>query len=74
VKRHGIEEINITILTNRRKPNTPRFFDNSKGKIGLHRLSNRLACLNGLENWLGSELGNDAIRPMLKRHFNFTYE
>jgi len=36
------EEIKSTMYTTCRKPNTPRFYDNSKGKIGLHRLSNRL--------------------------------
>jgi len=72
--RYLSEEVRKTMYTTRRKPTTPRFYDNSKGKIGLHRLSNRLECLNVLENWLETDLGNHAIRTMLKTSFNFTFE
>jgi len=66
--------VKSTMYITRRKPTTPRFFDNSKGKIGLHRLSNQLNCMNGIEDWLGLNLGDDTIRIKLKKYFNFDFD
>jgi len=68
------DEVKSLMYTACRKPDMPRFCNNSKGKIGLHKLSNRQTCMNGIEGWLGKDLGNDKICIMLKKNFNFKYE
>ncbi len=50
-----------------------RFYDNSKGKIGRQKLGNNLDFMTAIKtSWLGRNLGNDAIRRILKRTF-FSY-
>lgn len=57
-----------------RRSDMPRFNNKSEGKIRLHKLSNWLTCINGLEDRLGKDLRNDAIRMILKKYFNFNFE
>jgi len=65
------DEIQLTIFTTRRKPNTANFYDNSEGKIGKLRLSNGLINMSGLSQWLYQDLSVNAIRKMLKKDLNF---
>lgn len=67
------EEIMTNLYTIRRRPNSARFFDNSRGKIGRSRFCNRLNVMNGLTDWYGLDLGNDAIRIQLKKDLNFDF-
>jgi len=61
--------------TEPRKPNHGRFFDNSQGKIGKHRLQNRLEFMTELGPWLNDpNIGNDALRRMLKDKLDFNFE
>jgi len=50
-----------------------KFYDNSRGKDGKHRIKSRLNDLKDFE-WLGLNLSNDAIRTRLKSFLNFGYE
>jgi len=65
--------INTTLYTTRRKPEIAQFYNNSRGKIGLHNLSNRIDFMNGLEAWLTKDLNDDAIRITLKGYLNFDF-
>jgi len=64
------DQLRTTLYTERRKPLIGKFYDNSKGKVGKHRLECRLTALKDLE-WYGLELSNDAIRTSLKKFLNF---
>jgi len=66
--------INCNLYTTRRKPDIARFFNNSKGKIGLHNISNRLHFMNEMnDNWMTRNPTNDAIRTTLKSFLNFDF-
>jgi hypothetical protein len=65
--------IRETLYSKRRFPNVAKFFNNAKGKIGRQKLGNNLDFITAIKtNWLGMDLGDDAIRRALKRTF-FTY-
>jgi len=64
------DQLSTTLYTESRKPLIGKFYDNSKGKVGKHRLECRLTALKDLE-WYGLELSNDAIRTSLKKFLNF---
>jgi len=68
------EMLHETIHTTRRQPTKARFYDNSKGKIGKHRLCNRLQGMNDLPEWLNLDMTDDAIRRLLKKALNFDFE
>jgi len=51
-------------------PHAGRFYNNSKGKIGKHRLGNRLGMMEGLQ-WYEKDWNNDQFRIALKEHFDF---
>lgn len=68
------DEIKLTLFTTRRQPDKARFYNNSRGKVGLHRLSNRLTIMNGLSSWLNKDLTDDAIRRLLKSDLNFNFD
>jgi len=59
------EIIQETIYTTRRQPNSAKFYDNSKGKVGKHCLCIRLTGMNGLPNWL------DKPRCLTIQYFGF---
>jgi len=63
----------IPIKVISRKPLMGKFYDNSRGKDGKHRIKSRLNDLKDFE-WLGLNLSNDAIRTRLKSFLNFGYE
>jgi len=67
------ETIQETLYTTRRQPDRAKFYDNSRGKIGKHRLSNRLMTMNDLPAWMDKMMTDDAIRIFLKKHFNFSF-
>jgi hypothetical protein len=67
--------INETMVTERRRPRNGRFFDNSKLRVGRHSFANRLGHLNDISGpWLYPTPSDDAIRTLLKRHFNFDFK
>jgi len=66
--------INTTLFTTRRKPDIAQFYNNSRGKIGLHNISNRIDFMNGLKEWLTRDLNDNAIRTMLKEYLDFNFE
>jgi len=66
--------INENLYSERRKPNKGRFYNNSKGKVGLHELKNRLTFICGLDfEWLHLDMNDNAIRTNLKRFLNFDF-
>jgi len=67
------ENLKTTCYQTRRMPQAGRFFDNSKGKIGKHRLGSRLAMMDGLQ-WYDKNWNNDQIRIRLKEHFDFDFK
>jgi len=62
-----------TIYTTRRQPDLAKFYDNWRGKIGKHRLCNRLTTMNDLPAWLDKTMTDDTIRIFLKEHLNFSF-
>jgi len=61
--------------TEPRKPNHGRFFDNSQGKIGKHRLQNRLDFMKDLGPWLNDpNIENGQLRKFLKDELNFNFD
>jgi len=62
-------QLHTTLYTERRKPLMGKFYDNSRGKIGKHRIELRLKDFE----WLGLALSNDAIRARLMSYLNFGY-
>jgi len=59
----------------RRKPFNGRFYDTSRGKIGRHKLHNRLETLTHLDRpWHEMNLTDAAIRTMLKDYLNFDFK
>jgi len=67
--------IMANFYTEPRKPNHGKFFDNSQGKIGKHRLENRLEFMTELGPWLDDpNIGNDALRRMLKDKLDFNFD
>jgi len=59
----------------RRKPLNGRFYDTSRGKIGRHKLHNRLETLTHLDRpWHGMNLTDATIRTMLKDYLNFDFK
>jgi len=60
------EMLNETIHTTRQQSDKARFYDNLKGKVGKHRLCNRLHEMNDLPEWLNIGMTDDAIRRFLK--------
>jgi len=69
-----VESLEKTYYNERRRPNEGKFYDASKGKVGRHKLENRLEMMDGLK-WVSTTgpLTNDAIRKLLKEHFNFDF-
>jgi len=60
--------------TEPRRPNHGRYFDNSRGKIGKHRLQNRMDFMSELGPWLTDpNIENDQIRRLLKNRLNFDF-
>jgi len=69
------EEVSRNLYTQRRSVNRERFFDNSKGKVGRHRLRNRITFMNDLDfDWLNVRINDDRIRIELKRFLNFEFK
>jgi len=68
------EVINETIYTTRRQPERAKFYDNSRGKVGKHRLGNRLAKMNDLPPWLEQPMTDDGLRVFLRKSLNFDME
>jgi len=62
-----------TYYAERRKPDHAKFFDNSRGKIGKHRLCNRLNNLDNLPGWFDKDLNDHAIRKLLKDYLDFDF-
>jgi len=51
-----------TIFTTRRNPRKGRFFNNTKGKIGKQRISNRLKFMDEIkDDWLGIDTMTGAL-------------
>jgi len=71
--RYMNSQLKTTLCTERRKPLMGKFYDNSRGKIGKHRIESRLNDQKDFD-WLGLTLSNDAIRIRLKSYLNFFYE
>jgi len=63
-----------SFYTERRKPGVAKFFDNSKGKVGKHRLGNRPTEMGGLPEWHDKALTDHQIRTLLKDFFNFDFK
>jgi len=63
-----------TFYIERRKPDLAKFYDNSRGKIGKHRLCNRLTNLSSIPGWYGMDLNDHEIRTTLKKHLNFEFD
>ena len=54
----------------RRKSGIGKFFNNSKGKIGLQKVGNNLFFMAAIQDdWYKQDLSNDQIRTLLKRTF-----
>jgi len=69
------KKLSRTLYTQRRSVNRGRFFDNSKGKVGWHRLGNRINFMNDLDfDWLEVDIKDDPIRIELKRFLNFEFK
>jgi len=67
-------DIQSTIYTTRRKPLIGNFFDNSRGKIGKQKLSNRLQFMTQMTtDWIDTEFSKDRLRTTLKNTF-FNYK
>jgi len=63
-----------TIYIERRKPDTAKFYSNSRGKIGKQRLCNQLTNLSGLPRWHEKDLNDHPIRAMLKEYLDFDFK
>jgi len=63
-------QLHTTLYTERRKPLMGKLYDNSRGKIGKHRIESRLNDLKDFE-WLGLTLSNGVIWTRLKSYLNF---
>jgi len=68
---HGV--IMSTHYTERRRPGIAKFYDNSRGKVGKHRLGNRLNEMDRLPEWYDKALTDHQIRTLLKDSLNFDY-
>jgi len=63
-------KIRETLFATRREPEIGKFFNNSKGKIGMQSIQNRLKFMDSFkEPWLGRQITDNAQRRMLKRAF-----
>ena len=59
-----------TMYTEQRFPDTAKFYDNSRGKIGKQTLGNNLEFMQGIkDNWLRQDLDNHKIQRILKKTF-----
>jgi len=58
-------KLGSTLYTERQRPNYGKFYDSSRGKIGRHKLENRLEIMDNLE-WVPANKSNNAIRLKLK--------
>jgi len=68
------EQLEKTRYTKRRQPYRPKFYDGLNGKIGRHKLENRLNVMDDID-WLTTGLtSDDAIRSMLKKSLNFNFD
>jgi len=61
------------MFTERRKPLKPKFFDDSKRRIGRMAVRNRLNFINDVEfDWING-MTDDLLRIKLKKHFKFDH-
>jgi len=61
-------KIRETLFATRREPEIGKFFNISKGKIGMQSIQNRLKFMDSfMEPWLGKEIPDNSRRRMLKR-------
>jgi len=68
------EQLEKTCYTERRQPHKPRFYDASKGKIGRHKIENRLDVMDNIGWNTTGPNSDDAIRTMLKKSLNFNFD
>jgi len=65
---HLAVKIRETLFATRREPEIGKFFNISKGKIGMQSIQNRLKFMDSfMEPWLGKEIPDNSRRRMLKR-------
>jgi len=57
------------LFIERRKPEMPKFYDDSKKKVGRQAIRNRLGHLNGLTFAWKNGISDDLLRINLKKHF-----
>jgi len=68
------EELQKNMFKERRRQNRPKFFDDSKRKIGRQQLKNRLNFLNGLSfDWIDG-MCDATLRINLKKEFGMTMD
>jgi len=66
-------EFKRNMFTERRKPLKPKFFDDSKRRIGRMAARNRLNFINDVEfDWING-MTDDLLRIKLKKHFKFDH-
>ncbi len=62
--------ITETLYTERRYPHVGKFYSNARDKIVRQKLGNNLEFFNTIkDDWLGLDIGDDALRRMLKKSF-----
>jgi len=66
-------KLETTFYTECRRPNQGKFYDSSRGKVVRHKLENRLDMIDNLD-WMPATKSNNAIRLMLKKHFDFNFD
>jgi len=65
---HLANMIRKTLFVTRREPEIGQLFNNSKGKIGMQSIRNRLKFLDSFnEPWIGGHISNNARRRLLKK-------
>jgi len=68
------DQLEKTCYTERPQSHKPRFYDASKGKIGRHKLENRLDVMDNIGWKTTGPSSDDAIRTMLKKSLNFNFD
>jgi len=67
------QRLQQSIYINDRRPNYGKFQDNSKGKVGKHRIENRLSWMANIP-WRREIWTNDGLRIFLKESLNISFK
>jgi len=67
---HLANKIRETLFVTQKESEIGKFFNNSKGKIGMQSIENRLKFMDSFkEPWTGRHISDNAHRRLLKKAF-----